>query len=148
MIKTIAAANKEALYDLQAKKLLGNKKILAFIIVCVIDEFKGIGYERIVPLIDSVYVGEVPVEPGMTNVKTGNDLVGMNTEESEINGDKHSFDVVEGPMADDAIYNYVEDYLDGELTREEFWALARFKYPTHQICFCTEKALSYLNFRC
>lgn len=27
---------------------------------------------------------------------------------------------VEGPMADDTIHNYVEDYLDGKITKEDF----------------------------
>ena len=46
-----------------------------------------------------------------------------------------------GAMADDQIYNYVSDYIDGVITREQFWALARFKYPTHQIVFCTDAAM-------
>ena len=61
-------------------------------------------------------------------------------------GEPHAHDVVIGAMADDQIYNYIADYLDGTLTREQFWALARFKYPTHQICFCTPAALACLTF--
>jgi len=44
-------------------------------------------------------------------------------------------------MADDQIYNFISDYLDGSITREQFWVLAKFKYPTHQIAFCSEAAL-------
>ena len=33
------------------------------------------------------------------------------------------------------IYNYVADFMNGVLTREQFWVLAKFKYPTHQINF-------------
>lgn len=62
-------------------------------------------------------------------------------------GKAHSYDVVIGAMADDQIYNYVTDYMDGVITREQFWVLARFKYPTHQIAFCTQKALKYLQYR-
>lgn len=58
----------------------------------------------------------------------------------------HSYDIVIGAMANDQIYNYVSDYMDGILTREQFWALAKFKYPTHQINFCTPAALKCLEF--
>lgn len=61
-------------------------------------------------------------------------------------GNEHDFDVVSGPMANDQIYNYVSDYITGILTREQFWVLAKFKHPTHQICFCTKKALNCLTF--
>ena len=61
-------------------------------------------------------------------------------------GIAHRHDIVEGPMANDTIYNYVQDFIDGKITRAAFWELARFKYPTHQICFCTERALKTLTF--
>lgn len=35
--------------------------------------------------------------------------------------------------------------MDGVITREQFWALAKFKYPTHQISFCSEKALKSIE---
>jgi hypothetical protein len=59
---------------------------------------------------------------------------------------RHNYDIVEGPMADDQIWDYVEDYMEGNITREAFWVLAKFKYPTHQIVFCTEEALVTLTF--
>ncbi len=62
------------------------------------------------------------------------------------NGESHHYDIVIGAMADDPIYNYIADYIDGIITREQFWILSKFKYPTHQICFCTSKALKCLNF--
>lgn len=62
-------------------------------------------------------------------------------------GVPHNYDVVVGAMADDQIYNYISDYMDGTITREQFWVLAKFKYPTHQITFCTEAALSCLEYR-
>ena len=61
-------------------------------------------------------------------------------------GGKHNFDIVIGAMANDQIYNYISDFIDGVLTREQFWVLAKFKRPTHQICFCNEKALKTLQF--
>ena len=61
-------------------------------------------------------------------------------------GKPHQHDIVIGAMANDQIYNYISDYIDGVITREQFWMLAKFKYPTHQINFCTEQALSCLAF--
>lgn len=62
------------------------------------------------------------------------------------NGKKHEYDIVEEPMADDTIWDYIEDFIRGNISREAFWALVKFKYPTHQIVFCTEKALESLKF--
>jgi hypothetical protein len=61
-------------------------------------------------------------------------------------GIEHRYDVVEGPMADDTIWNYIEDYISGEITKNAFWELVKFRYPTHQIVFCTEKALETLRY--
>ena len=62
-------------------------------------------------------------------------------------GKAHDYDIVIGAMADDQIYNYISDFVDGTITREQFWVLARFKYPTHQINFCTNEALKCLKYR-
>ena len=62
-------------------------------------------------------------------------------------GESHPYDIVEGPMADDEVWDYVEDFLSGRISREAFWALARFKRPTHQILFCTDRALDTLSFK-
>ena len=51
-----------------------------------------------------------------------------------------------GRTPGEKIYNYIADYMDGILTREQFWVMAKFKYPTHQINFCTRKALQCLEF--
>ena len=61
-------------------------------------------------------------------------------------GKAHDYDIVIGAMANDQIYNYIADYIDGILTREQFWVMAKFKYPTHQINFCTPKALQCLEY--
>ena len=61
-------------------------------------------------------------------------------------GDLHPYDIVEGPMADDQIWDEVEAYLDEKLTREQFMVLAKFKKPTHQISFHTVAALRTLTF--
>ena len=62
-------------------------------------------------------------------------------------GKPHNYDIVIGAMANDQIYNFISDYIDGVITREQFWVLAKFKYPTHQINFCTERALKCLKYR-
>lgn len=61
-------------------------------------------------------------------------------------GEKHNYDIVIGAMANDQIYNYISDFIDGVLNREQFWVLAKFKRPTHQVCFCSEEALRTLKF--
>lgn len=61
-------------------------------------------------------------------------------------GIEHNYDIVEGPMADDQIWNFVEGFIDGRISRDAFWGLVRFNYPTHQIVFCTEAALKTLTF--
>lgn len=62
-------------------------------------------------------------------------------------GKSHDYDIVIGAMADDQIYNFISDYIEGTITREQFWVLAKFKYPTHQIVFCSDEALKCLRYR-
>lgn len=62
-------------------------------------------------------------------------------------GQVHEYDIVEGPMADDTIWNFVNDYLAGEMSRKIFWDYAEFKHPTHQISFHTLRALDCLEFK-
>ncbi len=61
-------------------------------------------------------------------------------------GIEHDYDIIEGPMADDQIWNFVETFIDGRIPRKAFWEIAKFNYPTHQIVFCTEEALKTLTF--
>ena len=61
-------------------------------------------------------------------------------------GKPHDYDIVIGAMANDQVWNYVADYIAGILTREQFWVLAKFKHPTHQIAFCSNSALQTLIF--
>ncbi len=62
-------------------------------------------------------------------------------------GIRHDYDIVIGAMANDQIFNYINDFVDGTLTREQFWVLAKFKRPTHQICFCSAEALKCITFK-
>ncbi|MFI3173181.1 MAG: DUF3990 domain-containing protein [Eubacteriales bacterium] len=61
-------------------------------------------------------------------------------------GVAHEYDIVEGPMANDTIFNYIQNFVDGKITRAAFWELAKFKKPTHQISFHTVRALATLEF--
>lgn len=61
-------------------------------------------------------------------------------------GIEHQYDIVEGPMADDTIWDYIEDYAAGMISKAAFWELVKFRYPTHQIVFCSEKSLELLHF--
>jgi hypothetical protein len=62
------------------------------------------------------------------------------------NGGTHDYDIVEGPMANDEVYNYVADFLSGVITRAAFWELVKFRYPTHQISFHTAVSLDTIKF--
>jgi hypothetical protein len=62
------------------------------------------------------------------------------------NGSTHEYDTVDGPMANDEVYNYVADFLSGIITRTAFWELVKFRHPTQQICFHTEKSLQTIRF--
>lgn len=61
-------------------------------------------------------------------------------------GHSHQYDIVEGPMADDTIYNYIQNFIDGKISRAAFWELVKFKHPTHQLSFHTVSALDTLKF--
>ncbi len=62
-------------------------------------------------------------------------------------GKPHSYDIVEGPMANDTIFNFVQSFVDGKISRAAFWELAKFNRPTHQISFHTILALDTLTFQ-
>lgn len=95
----ITAANDKAQYDEYAKQLIAQKQILAYILVQTIDEFKGMQPEDVVSRIEGEpLIGVVPVEPSMTNTSythsSGDQLIGLNTENSEINEGMIRFDII------------------------------------------------------
>ena len=61
-------------------------------------------------------------------------------------GKIHEYDIVEGPMADDTIWNFVNDYLANNISKAVFWEYAKFKHPTHQISFHSIRALGCLRY--
>ena len=111
---TVRASDKDAQYDEKAKKLLGHKIILAYILVNTIEEFRGMNPKEVVNHIEGEpYISVVPVKSGMTNVKkkegekraksgkeseedtkTTEQVIGLNTENSEINEGMIRFDII------------------------------------------------------
>ena len=100
LIYSADATYQKAQYDASAKRLLGQKIILAHIMIRVVDEFKGMDAETVASLIEGEpYISQVPVEPGLTNKEmtdagTGERIVGLNTENSEIDEGKVYFDII------------------------------------------------------
>ena len=94
----VSAADKDAQYDEKAKRLLGNKIILAHILVKTVDEFKGMNPKDVVSYIEGEpFISVVLVEPGLTNAeqkKDGQRIVGLNTENAEINEGLIRFDII------------------------------------------------------
>ena len=59
---------------------------------------------------------------------------------------KHDYDIIEGPVADDKVQRRINRYLEGEISREEFFEqLTKYPEPSHQICFCTVNSLRMLK---
>ena len=94
----VSAADTEAQYDDKAKRLLSNKIILAHILIKTVDEFRGMNLKDVVPYIEGdPFVSVVPVELGLTNAekeKGGQRIVGMNTENAEVNEGLIRFDII------------------------------------------------------
>jgi hypothetical protein len=57
----------------------------------------------------------------------------------------HEYDIVEGPVADDRIQRRLADFLEGKISRKQFLDELSHKEPSHQICFCTARALLMLK---
>jgi len=70
-------------------------------------------------------------------------ILNRNLESTE---QKHDYDIIEGPVADDKIQRKINRYLEGEITRKEFFEqLTKYPEPSHQICFCTVNSLRMLK---
>lgn len=95
----VNAAGDKAQYDTRVKMLLAQKSILAHILVKTVDEFKGMKSEDVVKYIEGEpSISVVPVEPGLANMEktdaTGQRIVGLNTENAEINEGLVRFDII------------------------------------------------------
>ena len=88
----VSAAGDKAQYDTRVKRILAQKNILAHILVKTVDEFKVMYIEG------EPKIGIVPVEPGLTNAEktdvTGQRIIGLNTENAEINEGLVRFDII------------------------------------------------------
>ena len=96
--KCSGATDKEAQYDASAKRLLGQKWILAHILVKTVDAFKGMRPGEVIGYIEGTpQISTVSIEPGLTNQKkktNGQRIVGFNTENGELGEGLVRFDIV------------------------------------------------------
>ena len=95
----VNAAGDKAQYDTCVKRLLAQKSILAHILVKTVDEFKRMKPEDVVKYIEGEpSISVVPVEPGLANMEkpdaAGQRIVGLNTENAEINEGLVRFDII------------------------------------------------------
>lgn len=95
----VNTAGDKAQYDTRVKRLLAQKSILAHILVKTVDEFKGMKPEDVVKYIEGEpSISVVPVEPGLANMEkpdaAGQRIVGLNTENAEINEGLVRFDII------------------------------------------------------
>lgn len=69
------------------------------------------------------------------------DFVILNRKNGSLNN-VHNYDIVEDPVADDAIATRITLYLEGGISKVNFIEELRFKHTlSHQVAFCTEKSL-------
>ena len=95
---TILTTDKDAQYDESAKRLLGQKSILAHILVKTVDEFAGMDPKEVVSYIEGEpFINTVPIETGLTNAVIKNDgsrVVGLNSETPELHEGMIRFDII------------------------------------------------------
>lgn len=93
---SIEATDEKAQYDGCAKRILGQKSILAHILVKTVDEFADMSPKEVERLIEGEpYISKVPVEPGLTNAAdNGSRIVGLNTESQEVNEGLIRYDII------------------------------------------------------
>ena len=60
--------------------------------------------------------------------------------------DTSDYDIVEGGVANDKVFNTVELYFDGLIDKAEAISRLRYEKPNLQLCFRTEAALAMLQF--
>ncbi len=94
----VKASDKKAQYDESAKRLLGQKSILAHILVNAVEGFKNMNPREVISYIEGQpYISTIPTEPGLTNgntEKSGQRIIGFNSESGELNEGLVRFDIV------------------------------------------------------
>ena len=92
---SVKATDTKAQYDNKAKQLIGHKIILAHILVNTVEEFKGMNPADVVQYIEGEpHISSVPIDGGVTNVEKQEKVIGLNTENSEINEGMIRFDII------------------------------------------------------
>ena len=95
---SILTTDKDAQYDESAKRLLGQKSILAHILVKTVDEFAGMDPMEVIPYIEGdPFINTVPVDPGLTNAESernGTRIIGLNSENQELYEGLIRFDII------------------------------------------------------
>ncbi|MDR1342659.1 MAG: DUF3990 domain-containing protein [Prevotellaceae bacterium] len=72
------------------------------------------------------------------------DFIVLNRDKSTTE-QQHDYDIVEGPVADDKVQNRIDQYLNGEISKDIFLNMLKYHQETHQICFCTRKSLQMIE---
>ena len=58
---------------------------------------------------------------------------------------RHNYDIVEGPVANDDVNDRIDDYLAGIVSKTNFLSELTHHRPTHQICLCTTRSLQMIE---
>jgi hypothetical protein len=96
------------------------------------------------------YAEAYPVTVGM-NIKKFENPSGewvefiMLNRNRHISHPAHTFDIVEGPIADDRMVAQIRRYEQGKIPIEKLIEKLTYWEPTHQICFCTLASLYALE---
>ncbi len=109
-------AKEIASYDKNAKMLISDPPILAYILSRTVPELRGMPTDEIIRRMGERHISAAPLEPGMTKMK----LDELNTEQSEANEGTTFFDVLFTVvhMDDRDIDTYL--YIDVEIQRDEY----------------------------
>ena len=58
------------------------------------------------------------------------------------------YDIVSGGIADDKVFNTIDLYFAGEMSKEDALGRLAFEYPNHQICILNQNViLHHLKFK-
>jgi DNA-directed RNA polymerase subunit K/omega len=96
------------------------------------------------------YMEAYPVTVGMNVKKFENvskewvEFIMLNRNR-QISHPAHTFDIVEGPIADDRMVIQIRKYEQGKISIEKLIEKLTYREPTYQICFCTLAALYALE---
>jgi len=96
------------------------------------------------------YLEEYPITMGMKMKKFETiseewvEFIAMNRNR-RITHPAHSFDIVEGAIADDWVTMQIDRYIKGKISTKTLIEKIKFRELTHQICFCSTESLFALE---